>query len=214
MKVGIIALGSSREHHGAALPLDTDTKIAEYIAKEATKETNAEFLGTLNSAYELPEIETGEHQTMNELIGELKDKIEWAKAQDFEGIVLVNAHGGNQKLEEYLEEIEKETKVELKMDSTVCRIEGPHAGTGELSIGSIIGITDESSLDEHLDLKNYPEVGFAGMEKVRKKYDWAEEHAQDIVKEGVEVDKLLGRLLLGSSIASAINRIYELKSIE
>lgn len=213
MKVGIIALGSHKERHGAALPTDTDAKIAEYIAKEAAEETKAEFLGTLNSAYELPEIKTGEHQTMKELIAEVKNKIKDAKGQGFGGIVLVNAHGGNQELQKYLEEIKKETKVELKMDSTVCRIEGPHAGTGELSIGSIIGITDESNLEEHLDLENYPEVGFAGMKEVREKYDWAEEHAQDVIKEGAEVDKLLGRLLLGSSVASAINRIREMESI-
>ena len=34
-KIGIIALGSHLENHGPALPIDTDAKIASYIAFRA-----------------------------------------------------------------------------------------------------------------------------------------------------------------------------------
>lgn len=212
MEVGIIALGSHRERHGAALPPDTDALIAKHMAQETAERTDAKFLETLKSSYELPEIETGEHQPLDELIEELEIALRSAKSDGFEGIVLINAHGGNQKLEGRLGEISKETQVELKMDSTICKLEGPHAGSGELSVGSVIGITDESKLEEHSDAKKHPEVGFAGLEKVREKYQWAEKHAQEVVEGGMEIDKHFGKILLQSSIASAVNRVQELES--
>ena len=60
-KVGILALGSHEERHGAALPPDTDAKLASHVALEAAKRTGVEFLGTLYSSYELPYIDTGRH---------------------------------------------------------------------------------------------------------------------------------------------------------
>ncbi|KXA94909.1 hypothetical protein AKJ65_03060 [candidate division MSBL1 archaeon SCGC-AAA259E19] len=212
MKVGIIALGSHHERHGAALPLDTDARIAKYMAEEVSKRTGAKFLGTLESAYELPEIDTGRHDSLDELAGELEEALLSAKEGGISGAVLVNAHGGNQEFERRLEEIEEETEMELRMDSTICNLEGPHAGTGELSVGAVLGITDESRIEEHGEVERYPEVGFAGLEETREKYEWAEEHAQEIIEEGVEIDRSLGRDLLRKSIASAAEKVRELKS--
>ncbi len=212
MKVGIIAIGSYEESHGAALPPDTDAKIAEFISEEVSNQTNTEFLGTLDSAYELPEIDTGNHQSLEEVKEELREKLKDVKDRGFEGIVLVNAHGGNQPLEEHLGSIEEETGVKLDMDSTICKIEGPHAGSGELSVGSIVGITDESKIEEHANIDKYPEVGFAGFEEVRKKYDWAEEHAKEIRKKGVKVDRPLGKKLLESAVAGAVEKVLEMRS--
>ncbi|KXB06150.1 hypothetical protein AKJ53_01235 [candidate division MSBL1 archaeon SCGC-AAA382F02] len=212
MKVGIIALGSHKERHGAALPPDTDAKIAEHIALETARKTDAEFLGTLKSSYELPEINTGDHQPIEEVIEELKDKIQEVKAEGFEGLLIVNGHGGNQELENHLEEVEKEMQIKLRMDSTICQIEGPHAGTGELSIGSILGITDESQIEEHQNPEKHPEVGFAGFEKVREKYDWAEDHAQEVINEGVRIDESIGKDLLDSAISNAAEKTREMGS--
>lgn len=210
MNVGVIALGSHQETHGSALPLDTDAQIAEYIAREVVRRTDSEFLGVMNSAYEFPEIDTGEHQPMGGLVEELRREAEEARSRGFDGLVIVNAHGGNQDLVEHLEEVGRKTGLNLEMDSTVCQIEGPHAGTGELSVGSVIGITDESVLDEHADLEKNPEVGFVGFEEAREKYDWAEEHAQEVIENGVEVDEELGRELLEASISSAIEKVRDM----
>ncbi|KXA89259.1 hypothetical protein AKJ57_05580 [candidate division MSBL1 archaeon SCGC-AAA259A05] len=212
MKVGIVALGSHQERHGAALPLDTDARIAEYMAEKVSERTGSEFLGTLKSAYELPGIDTGKHESLDEVAEELKGALRDAKEEGVSGVVLVNAHGGNQELEKRLEEIGEETKVELGMDSTICNLEGPHAGTGELSIGAVLGITDESRIEEHGEVDRYPEVGFVGFEEAREKYEWAEEHAREIIEEGVEIDRSLGRDLLRKSIASAAEKVRELKS--
>lgn len=212
MKVGIIALGSHQERHGAALPPDTDARIAEYMAEEVAERTGSKFLGTLESAYELPEINTGKHESLDEVAGELKEVLRDARERGLSAVVLVNAHGGNQELEKRLESIQKETGVKLRMDSTICNLEGPHAGTGELSVGAVLGITDESRIEDHGEVDRYPEVGFTGFEEAREKYEWAEEHAREIMEEGVEIDRSLGKDLLRRSIASAMEKVRELES--
>ena len=45
--IGILAIGSHLENHGAALPIDTDSKIAVYIGLQASLITGAKFLGVL-----------------------------------------------------------------------------------------------------------------------------------------------------------------------
>lgn len=209
--VGILAMGSHREKHGAALPQDTDAKIAEYIAEQTGEETDTPFLGTLDSAYEYPEIDTGDHQKIDEVIAELKTELQKAKENGFEWIVIVNAHGGNLELEKHLDEIREEVGIGLRMDSKICQIEGPHAGTGEVSIGAVIGITDESKIKEHNNLDNHPEIGFWKFEEAREKYSWAEEHAKKVIEEGVEIDRTLGRKLLRKAIDSAVRNVRELK---
>ena len=66
-KVGIIALGSHLENHGPALPIDTDAKIAAYIAFNSSLKTGAKFLGIIFPAYELDEIDHGIHVSLDEL---------------------------------------------------------------------------------------------------------------------------------------------------
>lgn len=207
MEVGVLALGSHQERHGAVLPLDTDARIAEYIAREAVKQTDVNFLGVLQSSYELPCIKTGKHQSLEELAKELKDVVREAKS---EGIVLVNAHGGNEKLEERLTEIENKLKVNLIFNSKICKIEGPHSGTGEVSIGAVLGFADRSRLEEHTNFERYPEVGFVGFEELRERYPWAEKHAREVLDQGIEVDESLGRSLLNEAIADVINDIQRL----
>ena len=51
-RIGILAVGSHLENHGPALPIDTDAKIASYVALEAALRTGARFLGVLYAASE------------------------------------------------------------------------------------------------------------------------------------------------------------------
>ncbi len=212
MQVGIIAIGSHEEDHGPALPPDTDARIASHIGRETAEKTIAEFLVTLKSSHEFLDINTGNHQPLQEVVEELEEKIQKSKDLGFEAFLLVNAHGGNQKLENHIKKLEKKTQTKLKMDSTICQIEGPHAGTGEVSIGAVLGMVDETKIDEQSDVEKYPEVGFAGFDHVREKYEWAEEHAKEVLNEGVEVDKKLGKKLLNSAIKSAIEKIKNLQN--
>lgn len=210
MRVGVLALGSHEERHGAALPPDTDARIAEHIAREAARRAGAGFLGVLRSSYELPGIDTGKHQSLEELVEELRGVLMRAKKDGFRAVVLVNAHGGNQKLRERLGELEQELGMKIRFSTTVTEIEGPHAGTGELSVGAVIGIVDESRLMEHSNFERYPEVGFVGLKEARRRYSWADEHAREVLKRGVQVDRHLGVKLLERAISDAIEDICTL----
>jgi len=210
MNVGVLAVGSHDEGHGAALPRDTDARIAEHIAREAARRTGTSFLGVLRSSYELPGIDTGDHQSLKELVDELKRELRKAKSSGVRTVVLVNAHGGNQKLREKLAEIQRELGMKVKFNGVITELEGQHAATGELSIGAAIGIADESKLKEHSNFERHPEVGFVGLKGARERYSWAEEHAQEVLKRGVRMDKFLGEKLLECAIADVINDISEL----
>jgi len=210
-KVGVLALGSHEEKHGAALPPDTDAKLASHIALEAAKRTGAKFLGVIFASYELPGIDTGRHHPLEQLIEELTATLRAAKETlEISAVVLVNGHGGNEPLRDRLQEIEREAGVRLVFNNTLMELEGPHAATGELSMGSATGITDVSKLAEHIDFTRYPEVGFVGLEEAHARYPWAKQHAQEVGKVGIRADKFLGDKLIGCALADVINDVREL----
>lgn len=210
-KIGLLALGSHEERHGAALPPDTDAKIASHIALEAAKRTGVRFLGVLHSSYELPDIDTGRHQTLAQLINELRATLLAAKKTlDIEAVVLVNAHGGNEVLREHLKKLEKKVGLRLVFNSKIIELEGAHAATGELSIGTAIGIAMPSKLAEHCDFKRHPEVGFVGLKAARKRYAWAERHAKEVSEHGVRLDESLGKRLIERAISDVVDDVHNL----
>ena len=78
-KVGIIALGSHLENHGPALPIDTDAKIASYIAFKAALESGAKYLGVIYPAHEIKEINHGIHVSLDDLTNEIIKVLKSAK---------------------------------------------------------------------------------------------------------------------------------------
>jgi 2-amino-5-formylamino-6-ribosylaminopyrimidin-4(3H)-one 5'-monophosphate deformylase len=211
-EIGLLALGSHDERHGAVLPLDTDAKIASHIALEAAKRTGARFLGVIHSSYELPDIDTGHHQTLEQLLDELRATLSAAKMTlGIKGAVLVNGHGGNDEVKNHLSGLEEKAGVRLIFNNKVVELEGPHAGTGEVSIGAAIGIADKSRLPEHTNFERHPEVGFVGLKSARKRYDWAEHHARQVTERGVHVDYLLGGKLLQLAILDVMEDVRKLQ---
>ena len=209
--VGIMALGSHEERHGAALPPDTNAKLASHVAQEAAKRAGAKFIGVLYSSYELPGIDTGEHQSLEQVLGELRTALLNAKrALRIKAAVLVNGHGGNEPLRERLPALEAELGMRLVFNNTIIDLEGPHAATGELSMGVTVGIVDSSKMVDQADFARHPEVGFVGIREARRRYDWAERQAREIEKLGVRADKFLGEKLLECAIIDAMNDVREL----
>lgn len=211
-KVGLLALGSHLENHGAALPIDTDSKIAAHLALQASLRTGAKFLGILYAAAEYSYVKHGKHITPQELVEKrLKPTLQAAKnCLDLEMIVLVNGHGGNLPVTDYLQTLEEELGLKILFNNKIVEIEGPHAGTGELSMGAVLGILDEEKLEEHCKFHEYPEVGMVGLKEAREKSKGIDAGARKILETGVCVDEELGEHLMETAIENIVKDVITL----
>ncbi len=211
-QIGILALGSHLENHGAALPIDTDAKIASYLALEASFQTGAKFLGVLYAATEYPYIKHGIHISVEELVEKrLKPTLKSAKKYlQLDKVVIVNGHGGNVPVKDYLKDLEQELDLKIVFNNKIVEIEGPHAGSGELSMGMILGIVDDRKLKEHCNINEYGEVGMVGFTEARKKDEGIEKGAQLLEKEGICVDPVLGQSLIDKALTSIEKDVREL----
>ena len=213
-RIGVMAIGSHLENHGAALPIDTDSKIASYLALQASIRTGAKFLGILYAATEYDYVKHGIHLPADVLVEkELIPTLKNARNNlDLEAVVLVNGHGGNVPVKDYLEDIEGELGLEIIFNNKIVEIEGPHAGTGELSMGVVLGMVDESCLNEHCQFDEYPEVGMVGLLEARHQNKGIDEGACEVQNQGIEVDLELGEYLLETAVYDIIQDVESLLS--
>ena len=210
-KIGIIALGSHLENHGPALPIDTDAKIGAHIAFQSALKTGAKFLGIIFPAYELDEIDHGIHVSLDELKENVINTLNSAKKfLDIEKVVIVNAHGGNIPLMTELWDIEDKTDMIIIFNNKVISSEGPHGGSGELSMAKVLGILDESEIKNQANVNEYEEVGLYGFTKARENDPNIEEGARDIEENGVYVDEEYGKRLFNLAIDSVMLDIEKL----
>lgn len=190
-KVGIIALGSHLENHGPALPIDTDAKIAAHIALQSSLESGAKFLGIIYPAYELDEIDHGVHVSLDELKDNIINTLNSAKKfLNIEKVVIVNAHGGNIPILTELWHIEEKTNLAIILNNKVITSEGPHAGSGELSMAKVLGILNEAEVVNQANVNEYEEVGLYGFKKARENDSNIDEGARDVEENGVYVDEI------------------------
>jgi len=211
-KIGIMAIGSHLENHGAALPIDTDSKIAAYLAFQASIHTGAKFMGILYAATEYDYVKHGIHMPTDVLVEkELIPTLRSARNNlNLEAVVLVNGHGGNVPIKDYLADVENELGIKIIFNNRIVEIEGPHAGTGELSIGMVLGIADESRLNEHCHFEEYPEVGMVGLQEARQQSKGIDDGACQVENEGVCMDLELGETLLETATSDIVNDVKSL----
>ena len=210
-KIGILALGSHLENHGPALPIDTDAKIASYISLQSSLESGAKFLGVIYPAHEIEEINHGIHFSLEELINNIIETLKSAKNYlAIEKVIIVNAHGGNIPLFIYIDSIENETQIDIIINNKIVETEGPHGGSGELSVGKILGILNEDEIANQTNLKKYGEVGLTKFKKARENDPGIEEGAYEIENHGVYVDDNFGKQLLNLAINSVLLDIEKL----
>lgn len=210
-KIGIIALGSHLENHGPALPIDTDAKIAAYIAFKSSLETGAKFLGIIFPAYELDTIDHGVHVSLDVLKDNVINTLNSAKEfLNIEKVVIVNAHGGNIPLVAELWDIEDKTDLAIVFNNKVITSEGPHGGSGELSMAKVLGIINESEVENQANVREYEEVGLYGFEQARQDDPNIEEGARDVEENGVYVDEEYGERLFNLAINSVILDVEKL----
>ncbi|MBR5504118.1 MAG: 2-amino-5-formylamino-6-ribosylaminopyrimidin-4(3H)-one 5'-monophosphate deformylase [Methanobrevibacter sp.] len=207
-KIGIIALGSHLENHGPALPIDTDAKIASYIAYKASLECGAKFLGVIYPAHELKEITHGIHVSLEDLTDEIVRVLKSAKKfLGISSVIIVNGHGGNLPIVTTLYDIEERTGLLVTLNSKIIESEGPHGGSGELSMAKALGIIDESQLENQTNLQEYGEVGLHMFSEARKNDPNIDEGAIDVEENGVYVDDVYGEELLKLAINSVLSDV-------
>ena len=210
-KIGIIALGSHLENHGPALPIDTDAKIGAHIAFQASLQTGAKFLGIIFPAYELDTIDHGVHVSLDVLKENVINTLNSAKKfLNIEKTVIVNAHGGNIPLMAELWDIEDKTDMAIVFNNKVISSEGPHGGSGELSMAKVLGIIDEDEVINQANVNEYEEVGLYGFKQAREDDPNIEEGAIDVEENGVYVDEEYGQRLFSLAINSVIFDIEKL----
>lgn len=210
-KIGIIALGSHLENHGPALPIDTDAKIGAHIAFQSSLRSGAKFLGIIFPAYELDEIDHGVHVSLDTLKENVIKTLNSAKEfLDIEKVVIVNAHGGNIPLMAELWDIEDKTGLSIIFNNKVISSEGPHGGSGELSMAKVLGIIDETQLEHQADVDKYIEVGLHGFKQARENDPNIEQGARDVEENGVYVDEEYGHRLFNLAINSVIFDVEKL----
>ena len=210
-KIGIIALGSHLENHGPALPIDTDAKIGAHIAFQSALLTGAKFLGIIFPAYELDEIDHGVHVSLEELKENVIETLNSAKKfLNIEKVVIVNAHGGNIPLMAELWDIEDETELSIIFNNKVISSEGPHGGSGEISMAKVLGILNEDELENQANVDEYEEVGLYGFTQARRDDPNIEEGAMDVEENGVYVDEDYGKRLFNLAINTVLFDIEKL----
>ena len=210
-KIGIIALGSHLENHGPALPIDTDAKIAAHIAFQSSLQTGAKFLGIIFPAYELDTIDHGVHVSLDALKENVINTLNSAKKfLNIEKVVIVNAHGGNIPLMTELWDIEDKTGMAIIFNNKVISSEGPHGGSGELSMAKVLGILDENEIENQANVDEYEEVGLYGFDQARRDDPNIEEGARDVEENGVYVDEDYGNKLFNLSINTVIFDVEKL----
>jgi 2-amino-5-formylamino-6-ribosylaminopyrimidin-4(3H)-one 5'-monophosphate deformylase len=214
-KIGVLALGSHLENHGAALPIDTDSKIAAHIALQASIRTGAVFLGILYAATEYSYVKHGVHMKPLELVErQLKPTLRSAKkCLQLEKIILINGHGGNLPIKEHLKNLEEDLGLHIHFNNRIVEIEGPHAGNGELSMGEFLGILDPHRLEEHCNVEEYPEFCMIGLEEARRADNGIDRGAREADGKNIHVDYELGRSLLEDAISDAVEDIKSLIDI-
>ena len=210
-RIGIIALGSHLENHGPALPIDTDAKIAAHIAFQSSLLTGAKFLGIIFPAYELDTIDHGVHVSLDVLKDNVISTLNSAKRfLDIEKAVIVNAHGGNIPLMAEMWDIEDQTGLAIIFNNKVISSEGPHGGSGELSMAKVLGIINEKEVINQANVHEYEEVGLYGFDQARRDDPNIEEGAVDVEENGVYVDEEYGERLFNLAINSVLLDVEKL----
>ena len=204
-KIGIIALGSFLENHGSVLPIDTDAKIASYISLKVSILTGAKFLGVVLPSTEYGYVNHGIHNKPEEVVEYIKFLIKEGMKIGVKKFLIINCHGGNVLISDLLNDLENQFNVIVKLKN----ITFTHASTEELSVGYVIGIADESKLNEH-DFNKYPEIGMVGLKEARKNNIYIDNEAKTVEKYGVKIDAELGNNILKKSISECVEMVKKL----
>ena len=107
-------------------------------------------------------------------------------------------------------DIEDATDMAIIFNNKVISSEGPHGGSGELSMAKVLGIINEKEVENQANVNEYEEVGLYGFTQARRDDPNIEEGAIDIEENGVYVDEEYGERLFNLAINSVILDVEKL----
>ena len=113
-------------------------------------------------------------------------------------------------VDELLETIEDKTDLSIVFNNKVISSEGPHGGSGELSMAKVLGIINEEEVINQSNVDKYEEVGLHGFKQARENDPNIEEGAKDVEENGVYVDEEYGHRLFNLAINSVIFDVEKL----
>ena len=162
-------------------------------------------------AHELDTIDHGVHVSLETLKEEVvKTLINAKKFLDVEKVIIVNSHGGNIPLMHELWDIEDRTDMYVVFNNKVISSEGPHGGSGELSMAKVLGIVNEEELKNQSDVNKYEEIGLYGFKQARHDDPNIEAGARDVEENGVYIDEEYGKRLFDLAISSVLLDVEKL----
>ena len=151
------------------------------------------------------------HVSLDVLKENVIDTLNQAKKfLDIEKVVIVNAHGGNIPLMAELWDIEDKTDLSITFNNKVISSEGPHGGSGELSMAKVLGIVNEDEVENQANVNEYEEIGLHGFKQAREDDPNIEEGAKDVEENGVYVDEEYGHRLFNLAINSVLFDVEKL----
>ena len=107
-------------------------------------------------------------------------------------------------------DIEDKTDLSIVFNNKVISSEGPHGGSGELSMAKVLGIINEEEVINQSNVDKYEEVGLHGFKQARENDPNIEEGAKDVEENGVYVDEEYGHRLFNLAINSVIFDVEKL----
>ena len=107
-------------------------------------------------------------------------------------------------------EIEDKTDLTITFNNQVISSEGPHGGSGELSMAKVLGILNEDEIENQANVNEYEEVGLYGFTQARRDDPNIEEGAKDVEENGVYVDEDYGNRLFNLAINTVLFDIEKL----
>ena len=106
--------------------------------------------------------------------------------------------------------IEEKTDLAIIFNNKVISTEGPHGGSGELSMAKVLGILNENEVENQADVEKYEEVGLYGFKQARKNDQDIDDGAIDVKENGVYVDLEYGQQLFNLAVDSVLLDIEKL----
>ena len=182
------------------------------VALNVATKTGATFLGIFYGATEYDFVKHGIHLKKDDLINNqiIPQLINAKELLGISKVIIVNGHGGNNLIINEIEKISEKTGLKIIFNNSIIEKEGPHACTGELSMGKVLGFLDESRIKEHGNFIKNPEVGMVGLKLARENEPLIDQEAKFIEENGFKIDEEFGKQLLDNAEKKIINDIKSL----